>query len=65
MQAVKTLGGELVETVQECTHLISDQVRRTAKFLCQAARGHPIVDCEWLENSKHAGMFLGKNCGII
>ncbi|XP_014661452.1 PREDICTED: mediator of DNA damage checkpoint protein 1-like isoform X2 [Priapulus caudatus] len=57
-KVVKHLGGEVVDTINDCTHLVTDKVRRTSKFLCQAARGRPIVNRKWLENSNSAGMFL-------
>ncbi|XP_052777838.1 mediator of DNA damage checkpoint protein 1-like [Mya arenaria] len=55
---VKDLGGELVGDVTMVTHLVTDQVRRTMKFLCCVARGVPIVSPEWLKASKDSGMFL-------
>ncbi|KAJ8305619.1 hypothetical protein KUTeg_016164 [Tegillarca granosa] len=47
---VKDLGGELVSSVYDCTHLVTDKVRRTVKFLCCLSRGIPIVMPTWLEN---------------
>ncbi|NWI33302.1 MDC1 protein, partial [Sula dactylatra] len=46
--ALKTLGGSLATSVFDCTHLVTDRVRRTVKFLCAVARGVPIVTPEWL-----------------
>ncbi|XP_030839323.1 mediator of DNA damage checkpoint protein 1 isoform X2 [Strongylocentrotus purpuratus] len=57
-KTVTTLGGELVDSVHECTHLITDKVRRTVKFLCCMARGIIIITPNWLEDSKTAKMFI-------
>lgn len=42
------LGGGLAKGVADMTHLVTDKVRRTVKFLCAVARGVPIVTPEWL-----------------
>ncbi|NXJ72168.1 MDC1 protein, partial [Rostratula benghalensis] len=46
--ALETLGGSMATSVFDCTHLVTDRVRRTVKFLCAVARGVPIVIPEWL-----------------
>ncbi|KAF1584424.1 UNVERIFIED_CONTAM: Mediator of DNA damage checkpoint protein 1, partial [Eudyptes pachyrhynchus] len=46
--ALKTLGGSMATSVFDCTHLVTDRVRRTVKFLCAVARGVPVVTPEWL-----------------
>ncbi|NXS95019.1 MDC1 protein, partial [Jacana jacana] len=46
--ALKTLGGSMAASVFDCSHLVTDRVRRTVKFLCAVARGVPIVTPEWL-----------------
>ena len=58
-QIIKSLGGEIAESIEECTHLVTDKVRRTMKFLCGVARGILIVQPAWLEKCKHARMFIG------
>ncbi|CAC5396244.1 MDC1 [Mytilus coruscus] len=55
---IKELGGEFVNSVQECTHLVTDKVRRTVKFLCCLARGIPIVTLQWIESCKQSAMFV-------
>ncbi|KAJ7317292.1 hypothetical protein JRQ81_003454 [Phrynocephalus forsythii] len=57
-QAVTALGGSLAESVFDCTHLVTDRVRRTVKFLCALARGVPIVTPDWLEKSRQNSFFL-------
>uniref|UniRef100_A0A8C3PJ24 BRCT domain-containing protein n=1 Tax=Calidris pygmaea TaxID=425635 RepID=A0A8C3PJ24_9CHAR len=56
--ALKTLGGSMATSVFDCTHLVTDRVRRTIKFLCAVARGVPIVTPEWLQKSARSGRVL-------
>ncbi|OWF38145.1 mediator of DNA damage checkpoint protein 1-like [Mizuhopecten yessoensis] len=57
-KTVKDLGGEMVTSVQTCTHLVTDKVRRTVKLLCCLSRGIPIVLPTWLSSSKQTGTFI-------
>nr|XP_056707931.1 mediator of DNA damage checkpoint protein 1 [Euleptes europaea] len=57
-RVVTELGGSLAESVLDCTHLVTDRVCRTVKFLCALARGIPIVTLDWLEKSKRNSFFL-------
>ena len=63
MQILKSLGGVLVESIDDCTHLVTDRVRRTLKFLCGVARGLLVVDAAWLERCKKARKFVGRSRG--
>ena len=49
------LGGEITTDVFKATHLITDKIRRTIKFLCCLARGCEILCADWLIKSKAAG----------
>lgn len=60
-QIVRALGGTLVDSIYECSHLVTDKVRRTVKLLCGVARGIPIVQLAWLEHCKAAKVFIGKS----
>lgn len=55
---VTSLGGVLVDNVYECTHLVTDKVRRTVKFLCGLGGGQKIVQPSWLEACKKAKAFV-------
>ncbi|XP_078677191.1 uncharacterized protein LOC144913918 isoform X1 [Branchiostoma floridae x Branchiostoma belcheri] len=55
---VKDLGGDLVDSVTTCTHLVTDKVRRTVKFLCLLARGQLIVSTDWLDRCRDCRTFL-------
>ncbi|XP_075042744.1 mediator of DNA damage checkpoint protein 1 [Mixophyes fleayi] len=55
---IRTLGGDIADSVFDCTHLVTDRVRRTVKFLCALARGIPIVTLDWIDKCKKSGCFL-------
>lgn len=59
IQDVKDLGGIVEESWENCTHLVTDKIRRTVKFLCVLATGKKIVSLNWVKASKKAGKFLG------
>ncbi|KAM4643575.1 mediator of DNA damage checkpoint protein 1 [Amazona ochrocephala] len=56
--ALRALGGSVATSVFDCTHLVTDRVRRTIKFLCAVARGVPVVTPEWLHKSATSGHVL-------
>nr|XP_051711934.1 mediator of DNA damage checkpoint protein 1 [Oryctolagus cuniculus] len=57
-QAVLELGGSLASSVAEASHLVTDRICRTVKFLCALGRGIPILSLDWLYQSRKAGCFL-------
>ncbi|XP_040261760.1 mediator of DNA damage checkpoint protein 1 isoform X7 [Bufo bufo] len=57
-ETIRSLGAEIAESVFDCTHLVTDRVRRTVKFLCALARGIPIVTLDWIDKCKKSGCFL-------
>jgi len=56
---IQNLGGTIVEKVKDCTHLITDKVRRTVKFLCALALGKSIVSLNWVDACNHMKAFVG------
>ncbi|XP_042748261.1 mediator of DNA damage checkpoint protein 1-like, partial [Lagopus leucura] len=56
--ALGALGGSMAASVFDCTHLVTDRVRRTVKFLCAVARGIAIVTPTWLHQSARSGRVL-------
>ncbi|XP_078073369.1 mediator of DNA damage checkpoint protein 1 isoform X2 [Mustelus asterias] len=58
MKVIEQLGGEVVESVHDSTHLVTDRIRRTVKFLCAVARGIPVVTPEWLKKCGKSSCFL-------
>ncbi|XP_041081693.1 mediator of DNA damage checkpoint protein 1 isoform X2 [Polyodon spathula] len=65
LEVIERLGGEMAESGHDCTHLITDRVRRTVKFLCAVARGIPVVTPEWLEKCGKNGCFLSPNAFLV
>ncbi|XP_050402858.1 mediator of DNA damage checkpoint protein 1 [Patella vulgata] len=64
-KTVKELGGTLADSIQECSHLVTDKIRRTVKFLGGLCLGVQIVSPQWLEQCKTAGMFLDSSKYIV
>ncbi|XP_060615378.2 mediator of DNA damage checkpoint protein 1 [Anolis sagrei] len=64
-QVVAELGGSLAESVFDCTHLVTDRVCRTVKFLCALARGIPIVTLDWLQKSRQNSFFLAPKSFLV
>ncbi|XP_036902736.1 mediator of DNA damage checkpoint protein 1 isoform X2 [Sturnira hondurensis] len=57
-QAVLALGGSLASSVAEASHLVTDRICRTVKFLCALGRGIPILSLDWLHQEKNFGFSL-------
>ena len=57
---LKALGAETVDDWQQCTHLVTDKIRRTTKFLCCLAAGKKIMDVKWLEISLSKNAFVNE-----
>ena len=55
---VAKLGGTLVSDPAKATHLVSDALQRTVKFLCALQRTPHIVGAGWLDLSVAAGSWL-------
>ncbi len=53
-----TFDATEVESWAECTHLVTDKVRRTIKFLCAIAAGKHIVSMKWIDECKKAKQIL-------
>ena len=64
-ETVKSLGGEMVESVFNCTHLVTDKVRRTVKFLCCLSRGCTIINTSWLDRCREEGCFIPAEAFIV
>jgi hypothetical protein len=69
---IKTLGGTLVEkdVIEELmnghmTHLVTDKIRRTVKFLCALGKAQHIVSIDWIDQSKKSKQFLSESEFIL
>lgn len=60
---VDHLGGTIVEDWQECSHLITGEIRKTMRCLCVIAAGKPIVSLEWIRACRREQRFVGKSFG--
>lgn len=58
-RAVLALGGSLASSVNEASHLVTDRIRRTVKFLCALGRGIPILSLNWLYQVRSQEMMNG------
>eukprot|EP00041_Stephanoeca_diplocostata_P024127 m.604260 g.604260 ORF g.604260 m.604260 type:complete len:314 (+) comp22458_c0_seq2:247-1188(+) len=54
---IRLLNGSVVDTVEECTHLYAEKIKRSIKFLCAVAQGKHVVGPKWLQQSVQAGAF--------
>jgi len=52
------LGGKVTSSHSECTHLITDRIARTQKFLCAFNYAKHILSPSWLEQSDLLNKFL-------
>lgn len=57
-RSIRQMKGRVVESTEECTHLIAQAASRSEKFLCAISRARLIVTPTWLDKSIEAGMFL-------
>lgn len=57
-QIVANLGGQIVTDCHECTHLVTNKIRKTYKFLSCLSRGTFILNERWLDESNKSKMFL-------
>ncbi|KAJ3164793.1 Mediator of DNA damage checkpoint protein 1 [Geranomyces variabilis] len=64
-KVVEKLHGATVADWHECTHLVTDRIRRTAKFLCALSAGKHIVNVKWLDASKKAGSFVAETKHLL
>ncbi|XP_049826763.1 mediator of DNA damage checkpoint protein 1 isoform X2 [Aethina tumida] len=55
---VKTLGGNIVDSVDDCTVVVTENVKRTQKLLTAIGQGKPVCSPQWIRDSKKNGEFL-------
>ena len=64
-KVITSLGGKMAASVYECTHLVTDKMRRTVKFLCCLARGCHIVNFKWVDKCKAQRRFVDSTPFVI
>jgi hypothetical protein len=64
---IKKLGGKIeTENISKVTHLISENIKRTSKFLCAISNGcNYFLTLEWLENSIEKKFFVDETFYFI
>ena len=58
LELISQLQGSVTGSVTDCTVLVTDKVKRTAKFLSMIAKGVPIVSHAWLTESRKLFRFM-------
>ena len=51
----------LVDDWKACTHLVTDRIRRTVKFLCVLSCGKHILNMKWLQDSVKQSQFVDED----
>ena len=64
-QKLEKLGGHLADSIGSCTHLITNKVTRTVKFLSGVSVCRFIITPMWIDESYKSRWFLGKVHGRI
>lgn len=64
-KVVSSLGGKMAASVYECTHLVTDKMRRTVKFLCCLARGCHIVNFKWVDKCRTQQRFVDPSSFVV
>ena len=59
---IQKLGGHVVSAARTCTHLVSNRVSRTVKFLTGLSVAKYVVTPQWLEACVKEEKFVGKFC---
>lgn len=64
-KVISSLGGKMAVSVYECTHLVTDKMRRTVKFLCCLARGCHIVNFKWVDKCRTQQQFVDASAFVV
>lgn len=57
-EIVIDLGGTVVASVKQCTHLVTRKIIRTVKFLCAISVAHYVVSPDWIDKSQKSNSLL-------
>ncbi|KAL1919099.1 uncharacterized protein VTP21DRAFT_2480 [Calcarisporiella thermophila] len=64
-RTVEDLGGSVTHHWQDCTHVVTDKVRRTLKFICALANGKKFVSTSWIDASRRQRRFVSEEGYLI
>eukprot|EP01091_Cochliopodium_minus_P008974 TRINITY_DN2123_c0_g1_i7.p1 TRINITY_DN2123_c0_g1~~TRINITY_DN2123_c0_g1_i7.p1 ORF type:complete len:877 (-),score=365.99 TRINITY_DN2123_c0_g1_i7:155-2785(-) len=63
---IKKLGGLIVDNFEKgCSHLITNKIRLTNKFLCGISLTEHIVDIKWVDECKKQGKFVDEEDFVL
>lgn len=62
---ISNLGGDISTSIESCTHLVTDKVHRTIKFLAALCRGLPIVSYKWIDKCSKEKAFVDEGPFIV
>ncbi|KAJ7380910.1 PAX-interacting protein 1 [Desmophyllum pertusum] len=57
-EVIINLGGGVVTSVKDCTHLVTRKIIRTVKFLCAISVAKYVLTPEWIEKSQQSNTFV-------
>ncbi|KAI9328269.1 hypothetical protein BDR26DRAFT_923516 [Obelidium mucronatum] len=55
---IQNMGGKDAMDIEGCTHLVTNKIVRTEKFITALTLGKEVVSSEWVEKSLKAGRWL-------
>ncbi|XP_076258248.1 mutator 2 [Rhynchophorus ferrugineus] len=55
---IRQLGGSVIDSVNSCTVLVTEHIKRSQKLLCAVGLGKPICSPQWIVESKKSHEFL-------
>ncbi|KAI9286364.1 hypothetical protein BC943DRAFT_18101 [Umbelopsis sp. AD052] len=62
---VDHLGGLLVDDWQECSHLVTEELRTTIRCLCAVAACKPVVSVDWIQACRTESRFIDETPYLI
>ncbi|XP_022094041.1 PAX-interacting protein 1-like isoform X2 [Acanthaster planci] len=65
IKKLEKLGGRMADTMASCTHLVTNKVTRTVKFLSGVSVCRFIVTPMWIEESYKSRWFLDENSFLL
>ncbi|KAG4093850.1 BRCT domain-containing protein [Neocallimastix lanati (nom. inval.)] len=61
MRKIKSLGGNFVNNINQCTHLLTKKIAKTEKFIIGISICKYIINYQWLNSSYYAGRMLDES----
>jgi hypothetical protein len=61
IKKIKSLGGNFVNNINQCTHLLTKKIAKTEKFIIGISICKYIINYQWLNSSYYAGRMLDES----